>query len=394
MQTDTVIVVCAGLAFTGAVANVAWRQTCGLSRRRPVCLITDGLSPERRQQLQQAPQLRLQMLRLPGFRALRRFGHLPHQLVWTLRALQALAQQVKPGEPATVICHSHPVAALIGLWFGRRRLRLLMISHGDPRRRPRGSYGPGVLWLYRLCAGPAHRRAAVSVALSPAMAAAIRGHGVDDRRIALIPNGLDPAEIGLQEPPATPSAHWTTRPLRLLFVGRLDAVKGVEVLLDALQLAQRQGAALHLALIALATSRQSRDLRQAIAMRGLSSTVDPLGPRPRGTLAAHYLSCHALVVPSLDDPLPTVVLEAMACGRPVIASAVGGIPFQLQQGDCGLLVPPGDPEALAAAILRLDQDRGLAANLAERALQRSQAFSWQANVQALQAVLEPAADGS
>jgi glycosyltransferase involved in cell wall biosynthesis len=320
----SVIVICEGLGGAGAVANVAWQQALGLSRKQAVILISDGLSPERRLQLGiNQGQLQVRQLRVPGFAPLRRFAHLPRQLLWILLALQATQKELQAA-CAPVICHSHPVAAAVAWRFGRR-IRLIMVSHGDIFHRPPGSYDPAVAWLYRCTTPYAHRQAAMSVALSPVMAERIQAHGVRPERIALIPNGLDPAEIGLRDASSTPAEHWLQRPLRLLFVGRLDLIKGVEVLLAALAIGQKAGVAMHLTIVGTATEQRRQLLVNLAKQLDVGRAIQWVGAAPRGSLAMHYRECHAVVVPSLDDPLPTVVLEAMACGRPVIGSAVGGI---------------------------------------------------------------------
>ena len=80
-----VIVICEGLAGSGAVANVAWQQALGLSKHNFVSLISDGLSPERRRQLaERQGRLHLSLVKVPGFTLLRRFSHLPRQLLWIL----------------------------------------------------------------------------------------------------------------------------------------------------------------------------------------------------------------------------------------------------------------------------------------------------------------------
>ena len=305
------VVICEGLAEQGAVAAVAWQQALGLSRSQTVCLITDALSPERRQQLNDAScSLRLRVLAVPRLSVLRRFAHLSRQLLWIHRALAALGSELSSCKTAVVLCHSHPVAAAVAWRFGAR-VRLVMISHGDPFLRPPGSYDPAIHWLYRRCTRPAHRHAFASVALSPSMARQIRTHAVPQESIHLIPNGLAPAEIGLLHAPQTDVGHWQQRPLRLLFVGRLDSVKGLDVLLEALVLLQRRGVAFRLDLIAAGTTQQWRDLLRIINGKGLSSRVHLLGRCPRTSLAAHYLESNVVVVPSRDDPLPTVVLARM-----------------------------------------------------------------------------------
>lgn len=385
-----VIVICEGLGGTGAVANVAWQQALGLSRRQPVILISDGLSPERRQQLAYIQgQLQVRQPRVPGFAPLRRFAHLPRQLLWILLALRT-AQKELQAACTPVICHSHPVAAAVAWRFGRR-IRLIMVSHGDIFHRPPGSYDPAISWLYRCTTPYAHRHAAISVALSPVMAERIKVHGVRPERISLIPNGLDPAEIGLRDARLTPPEHWLQRPLRLLFVGRLDSIKGVEVLLRALGLAGQTGVKLQLDLVGEGIPHQQHRLEVLCQQLGLTQAVHWLGAQPRFSLADHYRRCHVVVVPSLDDPLPTVVLEAMTCGRPVLGSAVGGIAFLVRDGAEGLLVPPGDPAPLAEALGRLERDRVAIAALGEAALERSSHFNWPANVSALQTlILDPA----
>ncbi|WP_231597184.1 glycosyltransferase family 4 protein [Synechococcus sp. CBW1004] len=355
-----------------------------------MCLISDGLTRERRQQLASSQmQLRLRLLQIPNLSSLRRFAHLPRQLLWILLALRETHRELK-NPPATVICHSHPLAAAVAWWFGPR-VRLLMISHGDIFHRPPGSYDPAVSWLYRRTTGYAHRRAAVSVALSPVMAERIQAHGVPPERIALIPNGLDPPEIGLKEPSITLEEHWQQKPLRLLFVGRLDPVKGVDILLKALAQTRQAGFEILLDLLGEGTPFYERELVTQISQLGLSKVVTWHGPQPRSSLAEHYRICHVVVVPSLDDPLPTVILEAMACGRPVLASSVGGISFLVHDGVSGLLIPPANPHALAEAMARVDRDRSTTASLGEGAQMLSHQFSWDSNVKALEQLITPSA---
>jgi glycosyltransferase involved in cell wall biosynthesis len=78
-----------------------------------------------------------------------------------------------------------------------------------------------------------------------------------------------------------------------------------------------------------------------------------------------------LVVPSLTEGAPLVVLEAMAAGVPIVASAVGGIPDQIRHEGEGLLVPPGDPEALGDAVLKLLRDPGLARRMGASGCRKS-----------------------
>ena len=381
-----VIVICEGLGGTGAVANVAWQQVLRLSRQQSVCLISDGLSYERQQQLSTTQLcLRLRILTPPQLKVLRRFAHLPRQLAWILLALRA-AQQELQGTRAAVICHSHPLAAAVAWRFGRR-IRLIMVSHGDIFYRPPGSYDPSIAWLYRRTTAYAHRRAAVSVALSPVMLKRIQAHGVPPERVALVPNGIDPDEIGLNNPMPTTLGHWKEWPLRLLFVGRLDPVKGVDVLLESMALAKEAGLELQLDIVGTGSISEQHRLQALSVQLSIFKNVHWHGNQPRSSLASFYRRSHVVVVPSLDDPLPTVVLESMASGRPVVGSAVGGIGYLVRDGVSGILVPPSQPHALADVFASLDQDRLGTSALGQAALERSSNFSWAANVEAIKALI-------
>jgi glycosyltransferase involved in cell wall biosynthesis len=84
-----------------------------------------------------------------------------------------------------------------------------------------------------------------------------------------------------------------------------------------------------------------------------------------------------LVLPSLYEELGTVLLEAMQTALPIVASKTGGIPDVIEDGVNGMLVPPGEPEALARAIDRLLADRDLARRLSEEAQQRAKDYDWE-----------------
>ncbi len=108
------------------------------------------------------------------------------------------------------------------------------------------------------------------------------------------------------------------------------------------------------------------------------------GPVPYAGIVEQYRAADVYVQPSLSEAFPLPVLEAMAAGLPVVASRVGGIPEAVQDGQTGLLVPPGSAPALAEALLALlaDQDRRRALGAAGR--QRAlEAYPWDVIAQEL-----------
>jgi glycosyltransferase involved in cell wall biosynthesis len=135
-------------------------------------------------------------------------------------------------------------------------------------------------------------------------------------------------------------------PLRLVCVGRLAREKGFGVLLDALAMLDGPVS------LDVFGDGPARAELEAAARAG-DVDVRFHGARPRAEIAETLAHAHALVVPSLREGLGIVALEALAVGRPVIASGTGGLVETVVDGDDGILVPPGDPHALADALRRL-----------------------------------------
>src|SRR6185436_16340970 len=144
--------------------------------------------------------------------------------------------------------------------------------------------------------------------------------------------------------------------LRLLYVGRLSVEKGVEHLIDACAEVRHCGIAFELSVVGTGPLEQA--LKRRISVAGLGNCVRLLGALPRQSLGSHYRAADALCVPSLSEPLATVILESLVVGTPVIGTRVGGTPYIVEDGVNGLLVPAGDPSALARAIVRLARERG------------------------------------
>lgn len=164
--------------------------------------------------------------------------------------------------------------------------------------------------------------------------------------------GVDPAKVVVLRMPvqmpepddAAPAVD--PPPLRLVSVGRLAREKGFGVLLDAMG-----DLGIDVELDVFGEGPARAELEAAASVHG--DRVRFHGARPRAEIAAALATAHALVVPSLREGLGIVALEALAVGRPVVASGTGGLVETVVDGDDGILVPPGDPVALAAALRRL-----------------------------------------
>jgi glycosyltransferase involved in cell wall biosynthesis len=187
---------------------------------------------------------------------------------------------------------------------------------------------------------------------SRAVADGLAGEGVAARKIAVVSNGVDVSPARTSLPPSSPA--------RIVVVASLRPIKGHDVLVDAAPEVLRRFPDARFELIG--GGPLAGILRAALASRGLSDAFHLAGHSDE--VAARLAEAAVCVLPSRSEGLPNALLEAMAAGVPVVATNVGGTPEIVQDGRTGLLVPPGDPAALAAGITRVLDDPPAAARMA------------------------------
>jgi glycosyltransferase involved in cell wall biosynthesis len=211
----------------------------------------------------------------------------------------------------------------------------------------------------------AHAQIAISAGLAGYLAAT---EGFDRAAFDVVHYGIAP---GAEPPPPPPEP-------RLVAVGRLIPIKGLEVLLDAVRRAQAEVPALTLELAG--SGPLEEELRRlappGTTLLGHVSPVEPLLERNA-----------IVVVPSRGEGFGMVALEAAERGRAAIVSDVGGLPEIVADGETGLVVPPGDPEALARAIVALASDPERTRSMGAAARRRAvEAFSAEAAADGVDAV--------
>jgi glycosyltransferase involved in cell wall biosynthesis len=189
-------------------------------------------------------------------------------------------------------------------------------------------------------------------------------------RVHCIYHGLNAEFASLLNQPSHSQSR--RRSLRALGVGRLVPKKGFDVLVEACGILHRRNVEFE-ALIVGEYGEHEAELRRRIRRLGLETRIHLTGPMEQSKLYEEYKRASAFCLPCrvLDngdrDGIPNVLMEAMACGLPVITTAVSGIPEIVKNGVNGQLIPPDNAEALADALLCLDRDPHLARNLATKA---------------------------
>ena len=243
------------------------------------------------------------------------------------------------------------------------RPRLIVELHGDWRTAAQG-YGGGGL---RARIGPLADRAA-RWALRHADAVRVisgfteelareAGVRVPIDRYMTFTDGTSLLQVATLTPP---------REARVAYIGALEHVKGIDVLMEAWRAVRRRVPDATLVIAG------DGDLRERVARDATGLGVELLGAVPHAQVSSVLDAARFLVVPSRSEGLGRVVWEAFARARPVIGSAVGGIPELVVEGVTGVLVPPGDTDALADAIVTALEDEAATAAMGDRARQAAE----------------------
>ena len=216
------------------------------------------------------------------------------------------------------------------------------------------------------------RRAAVAIAVSEAAATYHAGAlGLPIGTFEVVPNGVDVARFGQAEP--LPEIVDAARPT-LLFVGRLERRKGLETLVRAFTRVKAERPDLRLYVVG---DGPERDRCQALLPARLRADLVFLGRVDTQDLPRFHASCDVYVAPALGgESFGIVLLEAMAAGRPVIASDIPGYRSVARDGVQARLVPPGDVDALVAAIQALLDNPSLRAAMGREGRVTAAAHDW------------------
>jgi glycosyltransferase involved in cell wall biosynthesis len=203
-------------------------------------------------------------------------------------------------------------------------------------------------------------------------------------RVHRIYNGLDLAEFG--------RADFSSSPPLIIAVGRLIPKKGFSDLIRACSLLAERGEPFQCEIIG--EGPLENELRRQIDELCLQNNVMLTGAKPQTQLRERLAAANVFVLPSVIDPdggmdnLPTVIMEAMATGLPVVSTNVGGIPEMIIENETGFLVQPGDAAAMADAIESVINDPSSAAKRGQSGYERARAlFSIEKNVRELCALL-------
>jgi D-inositol-3-phosphate glycosyltransferase len=229
-----------------------------------------------------------------------------------------------------------------------------------------------------------HRSDAV-IAESPASRHhMLQEYAVDPAKVHIIPGGVDTGVFFPQPRQQARQALGLSveHPL-LLFVGRLQPLKGIDTLLRAAQMVRQPHPQVQVLIIGGGVeapdayeAQELQRLQQLTRELDVHHNVQFIKAQPQPRLAQYYAAADVLVMPSHYESFGMVVVEAMACGTPVVASRVGGLASTVVHERTGFLVPEGDWRAFAQAIGHLLERPRLSQTFGQAGWQRAQGFTW------------------
>ena len=210
-------------------------------------------------------------------------------------------------------------------------------------------------------------RVTIGVAVSEAAASFLR-RILPDAALEIVPNGVDVGAFAGAEPrDGLPSGR------RILWVNRLDSQKGFPIALAAFSKVLGDVSDAVLVVVGEGKDREALGLLTESAR----ARIDMRGAAPNEEVPSYLAACEVFVSPAVrQESFGIALVEAMAAGLPVVATDIPGYREVVSDGVEGLLVPPRDPEALAAGLVRVLTERELAKRLGEAGRERARTFDW------------------
>jgi glycosyltransferase involved in cell wall biosynthesis len=263
-------------------------------------------------------------------------------------------------EGVTVL-HAHRYKENLLAWLLARRLgvqELVTTIHGLPESpENRGAAVQAVGWMRRLDLIVVSKRFSMAVAVSDEMKRALVGrYGFREDRVRVIRNGG-------RFPAVTPAERSSPGAFHIGTVGRLVPIKGLDLFLEVAAVLRRHTPAVRFSILGDGPLRG--ELGRQVARLGLADCVEFVAPRPDPF--GYYGALDLYLNTSVHEGLPLSLVEAMACGTPVVSAAVGGIPEIVAHGEHGFLVQGRDPARFAERCLALMRDNRLRRTMGEAA---------------------------
>ncbi len=229
----------------------------------------------------------------------------------------------------------------------------------------------------------------IVVAVSEDIAAKLETVGVPRDKVRVVPNGVNSRFRPGDRTAARRRLGLPVDGFIVLFVGLLIPIKGLDILVEALAEVETE-----LLCVLVGDGPLAPDLERQAVNLAVGDRLSFAGRQPSNEIPNWLIAADVLLLPSRSEGRPNVVLEAQACGIPVVATAVGGTPELVRDGETGLLIEPDNATALAAAIDRLRADGDLRDRLAVAGREQAEQLTWAASAEQMLGIYREALEAA
>lgn len=229
----------------------------------------------------------------------------------------------------------------------------------------------------RYSAGGVLKSATKILVRAPPLVSPIVKMGAPPANVVVTPSGINEESLGAFDGKDFLSSHGIKGSPVILFLGRLNPLKGPQHLLEIAPDVLKDFPDSVFAFVGPEQSGYTEVLRNISRSKGIEKNVYFVGPEYDFTKKMEaYSSCDLFVMPTTYEGTSQAIFEAMSQGKPIVATSTGGIPYQIENGEEGLLVPYGDDCALRDAMLKVLTDRALASKLGSNAKKKARLFTY------------------
>lgn len=253
----------------------------------------------------------------------------------------------------------------------RNRYPTILTVHGSESIQARFNMKMGIAFIRNKVITLQNERYVLSkvpniIVCSPQMKELI--WNMTNSKIHVIPNGVDFEDILNIQP------HKSIKYPSILYVGGLTKIKGIDILLNAVPVIIKKIP--NLCIYIAGSGPEEDNLKKLVKELSIEKNVKFLGFISEEEKFSYYKSVDVCVFPSKYEPFGIVLLEAMACGKPVVASNIDGIPFVVEDGKTGLLFECGNVEDLAEKVITLLENKELREKMGKEGRERAKEFTW------------------
>jgi glycosyltransferase involved in cell wall biosynthesis len=316
-----------------------------------------------------------------GFKAHRAWAVEAPKVGWLMKAVSyCYAVLNNAGLVDTVYVRTFSPPEAVALWFGKRILkkRAVLLLPGTLPLERRGLKAG----LYKWILSRAIFAADLLILYTPLMLPRVKAFlpRLKEDKVKYLHNAVNVERFKPGEPDEKILAKYLTpRPKKLLlYVGLISRMKGISDLMRAFaRIAEEEPKAI-LVLAGREEGSYASEVKALVKKLGLEGSVEFLGPVPNEDVVHLMRACDLFLLSSRSEGIPRAVLEAMACGKPVVATRVAGVQEAVRDGETGYTVEVGDVDGLAEAALRLLRDEELRMRLGKNArLMVEEEFSYE-----------------